>query len=190
RNFVITMSPSMDILVSSNLERLLFSLCNENGAMVQDLMLQLSKAEEYKVNAHIKEGLRNFPGGYASESATAEAIRQIYKQSGYVIDTHTAVAYSVYRKYREMNSNDKTKTIIVSTASPYKFTAAVMESIDSKYSGLDDFELVNEMGKLLKTELPKGIKDLDKRPILHRTVCEKHEMKEQVEKILTLNILQ
>ncbi|MHB1393646.1 MAG: threonine synthase [Clostridia bacterium] len=186
RNFIITMSPSMDILVSSNLERLLFSLCGEDGDMVRDLMLQLSRVDEYKINDHVKEGLRNFRGGYASETDTAEAIREMYKASGYIIDTHTAVACAAYRKYKEQNNNDNVKTVIVSTASPYKFTTDVMESIDSKYSELNDFELIAELSRLIETEIPKGIRDLDKQPVLHKTVCEKHEMKKQVEKILGL----
>ena len=110
----------------------------------------------------------------------------MYKTSGYVIDTHTAVAYSVYRKYKEQNPSDNTKTVIVSTASPYKFTADVMKSIDSKYSGLNSFELIREMSSLSGAEIPKGIRDLEKKPVLHNTVCEKHEMKRQVEKILGL----
>jgi threonine synthase len=186
RNFIITMSPSMDILVSSNLERLLFSLYGEDGDMVNDLMLQLSGSDEYMINDHVKTGLKNFRGVYASETDTAVTIKQIYKGSGYVVDTHTAVACAAYRKYKEQNNSDKTKTVIVSTASPYKFTADVMESIDSKYCGLNSSELIKEMSRLTKTEIPKGIRDLDKKPVLHTTVCEKHEMKRQVEKILGL----
>jgi len=149
-------------------------------------MSQLSGAGEYMINDRIKERLTGFYGVYASETDTAEAIREMYEKSGYVIDTHTAVAYAAYKKYREQDNNDNTRTVIVSTASPYKFTVDVMKSIDSKYSGLNDFGLIKEMSLLTKTEIPKGIRDLDKKPVLHSTVCEKHEMKGQIEKILAL----
>lgn len=186
RDFIATMSPSMDILVSSNLERLLFSLCGEDGNMVSELMVQLSGKGAYTINDLVRDRLEGFYGDFASEADTAEAIREMHKTSGYVIDTHTAVAYSAYKKYREQNPFDNAKTVIVSTASPYKFTSDVMKSIDSKYSGLNSFELISEMNRLSGLEIPKGIKGLEKKPILHNTVCEKHEMKSQVEKILML----
>ncbi len=186
RDFITTMSPSMDILVSSNLERLLFSLCSENGGMVNELMIQLTGEGKYAISELVKEGLEGFYGGYASEADTAEAIREMYKASGYVIDTHTAVAYTAYRKYRRQEPGDNAKTVIVSTASPFKFTADVMKSIDSRYSGQNSFRLIKEMSLLSGTEIPNGIRDLDKKPILHNTVCEKHEMKSQLIKILGL----
>jgi threonine synthase len=186
RSFTTTMSPSMDILVSSNLERLLFSLCGEDGNKVSELMKQLSGNGAYTIDDFMKESLKGFYGGYTTEADTVEAIKEVYGSSGYIIDTHTAVAYSAYREYSRQNSNDSSKTIIISTASPYKFTTDVMKSIDSKYSGLDTFELVKELSLLSGTEIPAGIKDLDKRPVLHNTVCEKSEMKSEVEKILGL----
>jgi len=186
RDFIITMSPSMDILVSSNLERLLFSLCSEDGDTVGELMAQLESHGAYAINDLVKKRLEDFCGSYASEADTAEAINEIYKASGYITDTHTAVAYAAYKKYREQNLSDNAKTVIVSTASPYKFTADVLKSIDSKYSVLNESELIRELSRLSETEIPKGIRDLDKKPILHRTVCEIHEMKNQVEKILGL----
>jgi threonine synthase len=186
RSFTTTMSPSMDILVSSNLERLLFSLCGEDGNKVSELMKQLSGNGAYTIDDFMKESLNGFYGGYTSEADTVEAIKEVYGSSGYVIDTHTAVAYSAYREYRRQNSNDSSKTIIISTASPYKFTTDVMKSIDSKYSGLDTFELIKELSLLSSTEIPVGIKDLDKRPVLHNTVCEKSAMKRELEKILGL----
>ncbi|MGE5632581.1 MAG: threonine synthase [Caulobacteraceae bacterium] len=186
RSFIITMSPSMDILVSSNLERLLFSLCNEDGEKVKELMSQLTGKGSYMITDQMRERLKGFYGSYASETDTAEAIRKMYKASGYVIDTHTAVAYAAYMKYREQNQEDHSKTIIVSTASPYKFTTDVLKSIDPKYTGMDSFRLINEMSRLTGTEIPDGIRNLDKREVLHKTVCEKNDMKRQVETILDL----
>lgn len=184
RDFITTMSPSMDILVSSNLERLLFSLGGEDSDMVSALMEQLASNGTYMIDDRVKKRLGDFYGGYASEADTAEAIREMYNASGYVIDTHTAVAYAAYKKYREQNHNDNIKTVIISTASPYKFTTDVMKSLDPKYSGVNIFELIKEMSRLSETEIPKGIKDLEKKPILHKTVCEKSAMKSEVEKIL------
>lgn len=186
RSFFTTMSPSMDILVSSNLERLLYSLCDENVEKISELMEQLSSRGIYEITSSAKENLKGFYGGYASETDTSEAIRKMYKASGYIMDTHTAVAYTVYNKYKKLNPEDNSKTVIVSTASPYKFTADVMKSIDSKYSDIDDFTLMGEMHKLMGTEIPKGIRDIDKKPLLHKTVCKKHEMQKEVEKILGL----
>lgn len=186
RGFITTMSPSMDILVSSNLERLLFSLSGEAGDIVSSLMSQLNGNGEYIINDLMKENLKGFYGGYASEADTVEAIKEVYKSSGYIIDTHTAVAYSAYRKYVSQNSGDSSKTVIVSTASPYKFAADVMKAIDLKYSAQDSFQLLKELSLLSSTEIPKGIRDLDKKTVLHKTVCEKSEMKREVEKILEL----
>jgi len=133
----------------------------------------------------MKKELRDFFGGYATEDDTAKAITEVYKNTNYVIDTHTAVSYAVYQKYLEQ-TKDATKTVIVSTASPYKFTPDVMKSIDAKYIGLNDFELIKELSKITKGDIPVGIKDLETRPILHKTVCEKDEMQIQIEKILNI----
>jgi len=186
RKFITTMSPSMDILVSSNLERLLFYLYGEDSSMVDELMAQLSGKGAYMINDNAKGKLDDFHGYYASEADTAEAIRKMYKDCGYVIDTHTAVAFSAYGKHRNQKYDENIKTVIVSTASPYKFTADVMKSIDPKYSVQNSFQLIKEMNRLTGAEIPKGIRDLDSRPVIHNTVCNKDEMKKQTEKILGL----
>ncbi|HPX68480.1 MAG TPA: threonine synthase [Bacillota bacterium] len=186
RNFITTMSPSMDILVSSNLERLLFYLYGEDSSMVGELMAQLSGKGAYMINDNVKDKLNDFYGYYASEADTAEAIRKMYEDCGYVIDTHTAVALSAYGKHRKRKCDENIKTVIVSTASPYKFTSDVMKSIDPKYSGQNSFQLIKEMSRLTGAEIPKGIRDLDSRPVIHNTVCNKDEMKKQAEKILGL----
>ncbi|MBU3185012.1 threonine synthase [Clostridium estertheticum] len=185
RDFVITMSPSMDILISSNLERLLYAISGENTSKIKDLMDKLKKDGKYEIDDNMKGELKDFYGGYASEEDTAKAITAVYKTTNYVIDTHTAVSYAVYKKYL-VETKDTTKTVIVSTASPYKFTPDVMKSIDSKYIGLNDFKLIKELSKLTKEDIPVGIKDLETRPILHKTVCEKNEMQIQIEKILNI----
>lgn len=186
RDFKSTMSPSMDILISSNLERLLYLLCGEDSNKVDELMHQLKAEGEYAITEEMKEKLLDFYGGYASEAGTIEAIRKVYDESGYIIDTHTAVAYSVYLKYSRENPEDSSKSVIVSTASPYKFTTDVINSIAPVPSSTDSFELIKEMSRLTGTEIPLGIRDIEKKPVLHKTVCEKNEMRIQVEEILHL----
>lgn len=186
RDFIITMSPSMDILVSSNLERLLYYIHDEDSDMVNELMTQLSLKGAYVINKQAKEKLSDFYGYYASEADTSEAIREMYKSDGYIIDTHTAVALSAYGKHRNQKCDFDTKTVILSTASPYKFAPEVMKSIDPKYSELNSFHLIKKMSRLMKAEIPGGIRDLNNKPVIHNTVCSKDEMKEQVVTILKL----
>ncbi|MDR5658719.1 threonine synthase [Serpentinicella sp. ANB-PHB4] len=185
RAFILTTSPSMDILISSNLERLLYALSNENVDTVKTLMESLTTKGTYTINEDMKKNLRGFVGGYATEKETEIAIKEVFEETGYVMDTHTAVAYAVHNKYKQ-NSGDDKKTVVVSTASPYKFTSDVMKSIDPKYSEQNEFSLMEEMEKVSKVSIPKPIKDLDKRPILHKKQCKKGEMKQQVEEILGL----
>ena len=183
RDFIVTTSPSMDILISSNLERLLFVLAGNDSVKTAELMQQLSKNGKYQITDEMKKNLAGFAAGYASEKETSEAIKDVYEKSGYIIDTHTAVAYKVYRKYIE-TTGDTTKNVVVSTASPYKFTADVMKSINEKYNSFNDFDLIRKMGELAKEEIPAAIKDIEKRPVLHKIVCQTSEMKAQVERIL------
>ena len=185
RDFVITMSPSMDILISSNLERLLYCISGENSEKIKKLMKELAENGNYEIDSSMKKELKDFYAGYASEEDTAKAIKEVYKSTNYVIDTHTAVSYGVYKKYLE-ETKDNAKTVIVSTASPYKFTTDVMKSIDAKFKGLNDFELIKELSNMSKVDIPKGIKDLEARSVLHKTICKKNEMQMQVEKILNL----
>ncbi len=185
REFFTTISPSMDILISSNLERLLHLLSEKDSSKVKELMNELQTKGIYEIDDNMKNALKDFYGNFASEEDTKDAIEQVHKQYDYLIDTHTAVAYSVNEKYKE-EFNDSTKAIIASTASPYKFPYSVMNSIDSKYSDFDDFKLVKEMSELIKEEEPTAIKDIQKREVLHNTVCEKDEMKLKVKEILNL----
>jgi threonine synthase len=175
----------MDILISSNLERLLHLLSEKDSSKVKELMIEMQTKGIYEIDDNMKNALKDFYGNFASEEDTKEAIDQVYNQYSYLIDTHTAVAYSVNKKYKE-EFNDSTKAIIASTASPYKFPYSVMNSIDSKYSDFDDFKLVKEMSKLIKEEEPTAIKDIQEREVLHNTVCEKDEMKLKVKEILNL----
>lgn len=186
REFVLTSSPSMDILISSNLERLLYFLSGEDTNKVTDLMNSLASKGYYEIDSSMKAGLEDLFGAYASEEETFEAIREVFQKDNYLIDTHTAVAYTAYKKY-VAETKDTTPTVIASTASPYKFNTAVMGAVDEKYKQINEIALINEMCKLSGVEIPKAVKDIQKRPVLHKKVCSKNEMKQVVKEILAIN---
>jgi threonine synthase len=185
REFTITMSPSMDILISSNLERLLYMICGQDGEKTKQLMRQLSETGRYEITGEMRKGLALFFGGFATEDETAAAIRDLFQSRSYLIDTHTAVACAVYQKYLG-ETGDRTKTVVVSTASPYKFTRDVMKSIHEKYQSVNEFELIRHMSEISGLKIPDAVRDLDKKPVLHKSVCRRDQMKEQVERILDL----
>jgi threonine synthase len=185
RKFYTTNSPSMDILISSNLERLLYLLSGENCNTVNELMEDLKNKGFYEIEQKMKEGLEDFYGGFANEENVIRSIKQLYDEENYLMDTHTAVAYDVNKRYVNENK-DNSKALIVSTASPYKFTGAVMGAINNRYSKLSDFDLISEMNKLLGGEIPAAIKDIDKRQIVHSKVCSINKMKDTVLDILNL----
>lgn len=183
REFMLTSSPSMDILISSNLERLIYHIAGADASVNAQLMEKLSREGKYEITSEMKEKLADFYGNYATEADTSAVIKKIYDNSGYVIDTHTAVAASVYNKYVS-ETKDNTKTVIASTASPYKFTRSVMNSIDSKYDSMSDFELVDELNKISRVDIPNAIEEIRTAPILHDTVCEVQEMPQVVRDFL------
>ena len=189
REFVLTSSPSMDILISSNLERLIYLTAGCDAEKNAAFMNALSKEGKYKITPDMKANMKDFYGNYSTEQETAETIQALYEKAGYVLDTHTAVASTVYRKYKE-DTNDSTKTIIASTASPFKFTRSVMNALTAnaltatKYNEMGDFELVDELSKMAKIAVPKAIEEIRTAPVLHQTVCEKEEMKTVVMKFL------
>lgn len=185
REFILTTSPSMDILISSNLERLIYKIAGDDAEKNADLMKKLSQEGVYDITPQMRERLADFYGGYATTGQTAAAIRALYEKTGYIIDTHTAVASSVYNTYKE-SSGDQAVTVIASTASPYKFTRSVMSAIDAKYDSMGDFELVDEFAKLSGSKVPQAIEDIRSAEVLHKTVCDKDKMQETVERILGL----
>ena len=132
----------------------------------------------------MKKELADFYGNYASEQETSDAIAKLYSDTGYVIDTHTAVAAAVYGKYRE-ETYDETKTVIASTASPYKFTRSVMEAIDKeKYGSMSDFDLVDELNKISGVDVPNAIEEIRTAPVRHKTVCDAADMEQTVKTFL------
>ncbi len=185
REFILTSSPSMDILISSNLERLIFRIAGDDAKKTSDMMEALKTTGKYTITDDMKAKLADFTGGWASEEDTAKEIKRVYDETGYVMDTHTAVASSVYHTYKD-NTNDDTKTIIASTASPYKFGTSVMSAIDKKYEGMDDFALIDELCKTSGVKIPNAVEEIRTAPVLHDTVCETVDMQKTVEKILGL----
>ena len=183
RKLVMTISPSMDILVSSNLERLLWAIGERDTKKVKDLMNSLKEKGYYRIDSEMREKLKDFYGGFATQEESRQCIKEVFEKSKYLIDPHTAVAYAVYKKYTK-ETGDKTKTIIVATASPFKFTKSVMESINNRYKEFDDFELIEKMSDLAKIPIPPGIRDIEKKPIRHKTICEKGEMRTKIAEIL------
>ena len=185
REFVLTSSPSMDILISSNLERLIYRIAGDDPEQNARLMAALGGQGRYEITGQMRELLQDFYGGYATEEETAAAIRRIYEACGYVIDTHTAVAASVYGKYME-ETGDRTPTVIASTASPFKFTRSVMNAIDHKYDSMTDFELVDELSRIANVTVPAAIEEIRNAPVLHDNICEVDEMPDLVKKFLNL----
>ncbi len=185
REFVLTSSPSMDILISSNLERLIYLICGKDAEKNKEMMNRLSAEGRYEITLEMKDKLSDFYGGYASEEETAAAIKKLYEKCGYVMDTHTAVASCVYEKYKS-ETGDETKTVIASTASPFKFARSVMNAIDKKYEKLGDFELVDELSKLANVKVPEAIEEIRTAPVLHDKTCEKDGMADMVKVYLNL----
>ena len=175
----------MDILISSNLERLIYRIAGEDAAKTKEMMDALSADGKYTLTEEMKAQLADFVGGWASEEKTAAEIKRVYDATGYVMDTHTAVASAVYKEYKD-RTGDETKTVIASTASPYKFATSVMTAIDAKYEGMDDFALIDELSKVSGVSIPQAVDEIRSAPVLHDTVCETADMQKTVETILGL----
>ncbi len=187
RDFILTSSPSMDILISSNLERLIYEIAGDKTA---DLMSSLAGSGKYSVkdlagkSAEDGDGpLDMFRGEYATEQEMQEEIRHVYKDCGYVLDPHTAVASASYRKYLA-DTRDLTPAVIASTASPYKFSASVLRAIegDSFREGTDK-ELIERLSKLSGVEIPAAVDRALNGTIRHNTVCDPADMEKEIEKI-------
>ncbi|HEY9061424.1 MAG TPA: threonine synthase [Pseudobacteroides sp.] len=188
REFKKTSSPSMDILISSNLERLLFEITGRSSWLVNEWMKSLKEEGEYAVDSETKKKIsKYFWGGFSSEADTLKTIECIYNEYGYVVDTHTAVGIDVYDKY-VISTGDMTKTVIVSTASPFKFNDSVVKAIfgEESVAGKSEFDLLEILAERCNLSIPAGLKGLDKREIKHKAVCDKQDMKNEVERILKI----
>lgn len=186
REFILTTSPSMDILISSNLERLIYKIAGEDAEANAAFMKSLNTEGKYSITEEMKEKLADFFGGYATEQETADIIKKIYDNCVYVIDTHTAVAACVYEQYKAATGDDA-KTVIASTASPYKFTRSVMAAIAPEKADDEDFALVDALSELSKVEIPDAIAEIRTAEVLHKTVCEVEDMCKEVKGFLGIN---
>ena len=184
REFILTSSPSMDILISSNLERLIYWAAGNDAKKNVEFMTALTKDGVYEITPQMQEKLKDFYGNYASEEETAKAIRTLYEKTGYILDTHTAVASSVYGKYKAETKDDQTTTVIASTASPFKFSRSVMDAIDPKYDTMEEFELIDELSKIGNVKIPNAIEEIRNAPVRHKATCEVDEMPRVVKEFL------
>lgn len=183
RDFILTSSPSMDILISSNLERLIYRIAGNDAGKNAELMKELSSCGKYVITDEMKKELDDFVGGYSDEAQTSKMIHDLFEKTGYVIDTHTAVAGNVYKQYVN-ETKDETKTIIASTASPFKFTRSVIDAIKPGMQEQDDFVLVDELSKLANVKVPGAVEEIRTAPVLHKLVCDKEDMKKVVKDFL------
>jgi threonine synthase len=177
RDFFATTSPSMDILISSNLERLLYLLTEEDDAQIRQWFTALSETGRYEVTDAVKAKLSDlFYGGFCDDSETKATIAEIYKKYGYTCDTHTAVAVKVYEDYRR-ETGDTTKTIIASTASPFKFSASVLEALEKKPAdGTDEYDMVQILSDASSLEIPASLAALKTKPRRFEGSIEKTQM--------------
>lgn len=178
REFFLTESPSMDILISSNLERLLYHLNGNDAGEIRELMDALDKHGKYTVSPKINYALDRFYGGYADTARANGMITELYRKNGYLIDTHTAVGYRVYEDYIAY-TGDRTPTLIASTASPYKFAGSVARSIGLE-CGDDGFECIKAVEEATSVKVPYCLQGLDKKPVHHKGVVDPGEMMDSV----------
>ncbi len=183
RDFILTTSPSMDILISSNLERLIYRIAGADAKKCAELMQALSAGGEYTITEKMKSQLGDFYGNFCTEEETAATIAGVFKNSHYVIDTHTAVAAGVYDKYVK-ETGDKLPVVIASTASPYKFTRSVMDALGVDTEGKDDFALADELCILSGVKIPQAVETIRTAPVLHDKVVDAPDMPKAVKEIL------
>jgi threonine synthase len=186
REFKQTSSPSMDILVSSNLERFLFEISNHGAGKINRWMTALKETGRFEVDTGTRQAMEQIiAAGFALEEETLSAIREVFETGGYLLDTHTAVGFKVYRKYLSA-TGDGAKTVICATASPFKFSSSVLQAIKGKdyLEDKDEFAVLQELSRLSGIPVHSGLRNLESKPVLHHTVCERNEIKAQVEKIL------
>ena len=182
RTFFKTISPSMDILISSNLERLLFEAADRDGSLIGVWMKQLKECGSYSVGDQRMEWMRSmFHAGFADDKDTLNEIGERYNQDGYLMDTHTAVASRVLKQYREA-TGDRTVSVIVSTASPYKFAADVLSGVIGRDAtqGLNAFECSEKLEEVTGVPMPAQVKQLRELPVRHTARCEKDGMDQAV----------
>jgi threonine synthase len=188
RDFYTTTSPSMDILISSNLERLLYHMSGEDAQLVSSLMADLSKDGKYSVSADLIAEIQTiFDAGFASEADVMSTIKAHFDNYNYLCDTHTAVAVNVYDEYVK-STGDDIPTVIDSTASPYKFSKSVLTAVlGGNTPDLDEFDMVDELNKVTGADVPKPLASLKSKQIRFENVCNKEDMSKMVFSLLNID---
>lgn len=177
RELILTESPSMDILVSSNLERLLYEASGRNPEIVSELMNSLNAKGVYEVNDKVKSFIKEFYGNFATTDEVYAAIKEEYEKENYVMDTHTAVAHVVKNKYVKEIGDDK-PALVLSTASPYKFPRSICNALNIDVKDIDDFKVLTKLHEETKTDIPKNLANLENAKVLHDEVWDKSQMKD------------
>lgn len=185
RDFILTNSPSMDILISSNLERLVYLSAGCDTKVNAELMNQLSQTGVYTVTPAMRGKMADFVGGFATQEENRVAIKELFDSTGYIIDTHTGVATTVYNRYVS-ETGDETPTVIASTASPYKFSNSVMEAVAGNQGDKDEFAIIEELHKASGVDIPSAVEEIRSAQILHTRECDVSQMKDAVAEILGL----
>ena len=194
REFILTHSPSMDILVSSNLERLIYHIAGDDAAADASYMKDLAEKGVYRITDAMRAKLSDFYGGYSGEEATEDAIQSLYMDEGYVIDPHTAVARRVYDIYRQ-ETGDRTVSVIVSTASPFKFEGTVMTALGKPVPGAEDggkttaeedLELADTLSRIAGVPVPQAVASLRTAAVRHTIVCDTADMEREVLRFLNV----
>ncbi|MGL5348503.1 MAG: threonine synthase [Peptostreptococcaceae bacterium] len=184
RALKLTTSPSMDILLSSNLERLLFEINNRNPNIINTLMSDLELKNKYSIDYTIKKNLYHFDCEYSTCKEATYSIKKVFENYSYLIDTHTAVAYNCYKKYQS-RTNDNTKTIIVSTASPYKFAKDVLNAIyNENMLSQNDFYTIDMLSKLSMYDIPTSIMELKTKSQIHNQIINKNEIIDSIKNFI------
>lgn len=184
RNFIKTISPSMDILISSNLERLLYHLSENNTEKVSDFMNSLKKNGQYKIDAAMKDKMKDFKGYFSTENETKNTIKDVFETHNYLLDPHTAVAYNVFNKYYN-ETKDELKTLILSTASPFKFPISVADALEIN-GHTNDFDLISNISKYTGVKIPENIALLENKINIHDNNIKVEDMKNSILKVLNI----
>lgn len=184
RKFYTTISPSMDILISSNLERLLYHLSGGNDELIREWFESLKQTGKYEVTPEVLEKIKaDFCAGFCDDDETKDLIKRIFDKYSYLCDTHTAVAVKVYEDYVE-KTGDTTKTLIASTANPYKFSSSVLSALGEFDDSLDEFELVEKLNSVSRMDVPKSLAELKSKEVRFTTIIDRNDMKDFVLKTL------
>ena len=183
RDFKLTSSPSMDILISSNLERLIYNICDNDPTKCASFMKDLSSGGKYTITDDMRLKLDSFVGGTADEEETFSTIKKVFDDSHYLIDTHTAVGAAVYFGYRD-DTKDDTPTVVASTASPYKFTKSVLRAISPADVSDDDFAMADRLSELSQVKIPDAVESIRNAQVRHTAICSVEKMRDTVKSFI------